>query len=420
MKKVLLIITASVFLGTCQIIQEEEDQANITDKIVGEWVFKLLLDDASIPFNAVLSVEKENLVMYVNNGDESIKVEDIILKRDSIFIQMPFFNSRFFGKLKSDSLIEGFWVDDSRPDNYRIPFKGFYGLNSRFDFDKNNALADYNGSWKIVFDPNSDDSCNAIGIFHQEGNQIEGTVLTETGDHRFLQGNVSGNIINLSCFDGAHAFLYSGVKDENENIHGILWSGKHFTTTWIGEKNNTFKLRHPDSLTYLKNESNIMELEFQDFDNHRVSFSDDQFKNKVLIIQIMGTWCPNCLDESVVFNDFYSAYNDQGLEIVAITYERGNDMDVIAKTINRYKKQVGLKYPFLYGGTSSKALATEQFNMLSDIIAFPTSIIVDRNGKVRKIHTGFYGPGTGEHYLDFIKDISSFIETLLGEELISS
>lgn len=416
MKNFLFIITISAFLSGCHFYNDDTSSPKNITKVVGEWVFKLQIDTELIPFNTVISEENGQLSMEINNGKESITTVDITLISDSIFIRMPYFNSRFFGKLLSDSLIEGYWLDESRPDNYKIPFQAYSGQISRFDFDPELPSANYDGSWKIIFNPaETEDQCRGIGVFHQNGNYVEGTILTETGDHRFLQGNIIGNTIHLSCFDGSHAFLYAGTLTEDNQIKGTFWSGKHYHVDWVGERNDTFKLDHPDSLTYIKNENSITGLTFSDFNNNQISFNDDVYKNKVLIIQIMGTWCPNCLDESVVFKDLYARYHKQGLEISAIAYERGNDIEIIKKRIARYKKQLGLEYPFLYGGTASKSLASEQFSMLNEIISFPTAIIIDRKGSIRRIHTGFYGPSTGNHYLNFKTELNLFVEELLAE-----
>ena len=54
--------------------------------------------------------------------------------------------------------------------------------------------------------------------------------------------------------------------------------------------------------------------------------------------------------------------------------------------------------------------------MLKDIIGFPTTIIIDKKGDVRKIHTGFSGPGTGEHYIEFISEFEKLTNDLLAEK----
>jgi hypothetical protein len=53
--------------------------------------------------------------------------------------------------------------------------------------------------------------------------------------------------------------------------------------------------------------------------------------------------------------------------------------------------------------------------MLNKIISFPTTIIIDKKGIVRQIHTGFSGPGTGEYYNKFVEEFTRFMEKLEKE-----
>jgi len=61
--------------------------------------------------------------------------------------------------------------------------------------------------------------------------------------------------------------------------------------------------------------------------SEKVSLSDPKYKNKAVIVQIMGSWCPNCMDESAYLSKVYKQYNKQGLEIIALAYERTSDAE---------------------------------------------------------------------------------------------
>jgi len=53
---------------------------------------------------------------------------------------------------------------------------------------------------------------------------------------------------------------------------------------------------------------------------------------------------------------------------------------------------------------------------IKKISAFPTSIFIDKKGKIRKIDSGFNGPATGEYYTKFKKEFEQFVEKLLAEK----
>jgi len=127
----------------------------------------------------------------------------------------------------------------------------------------------------------------------------------------------------------------------------------------------------------------------------------------------MGSWCPNCLDEVRYYKELYNKYHDQGLEIISICYEMGNDFDDYVTNINRLKNKLGLEFTFLVGGVANKGLASEHFSMLNEVISFPTSIFIGRDAKVKLVHTGFNGPGTGSYYREYIEETNLLIESLL-------
>jgi thiol-disulfide isomerase/thioredoxin len=147
-----------------------------------------------------------------------------------------------------------------------------------------------------------------------------------------------------------------------------------------------------------------------------ISLSDDRFKNKVVVLQIMGTWCPNCLDESKYLAQYYKEHS-KDLEIIGLAFEYVKTEEKAFANINRLKERIGITYPILLAqvGSSSKAKANDKLPMLNHVLSYPTTIILDKNGKVRKIQTGFNGPATGERYTKFKAEFESLIANLKVE-----
>ena len=136
---------------------------------------------------------------------------------------------------------------------YRIPVKLKYGYTTRFTV-LTEATSSTAEKWEVTFDPQSDSPYKSIALLSSLGNKVSGTFLTETGDYRFLDGNRSGDSLYLSCFDGSHAFLFK-ANLISDSIYGDFLSGKHWKGVWNGKVNPNFELTHPDSLTYLVNET---------------------------------------------------------------------------------------------------------------------------------------------------------------------
>lgn len=367
-------------------------------------------DTLNLPFNFEV-VSGSHLQVF--NAEEVIEVNDIIYENDSVLIQMPVFEGFIIAKIE-DKKLNGRFVKPSL--NRIMKFKAEKNT-TRFENYERLSRFNISGNWETVFSPNSEeDKYIAKGIFKQEGNKVTGTFRTTTGDYRYLDGVLNANQLQLSTFDGAHAFLFTA--EVNDSImKGMFYSGNHWKEPFIAKRNETFELPDANSLTYLKSGYDKVEFSFPDEDGNLISLEDKRFKDKVVLIQIMGTWCPNCLDESKYYAEFYKNNKNKDLEIIALAFEYVKTQDKAFKNIKRLKENVGISYPVLLAqyGSASKVKANEKLPMLNHVLSYPTTIYIDKKGEVRKIHTGFNGPATGEKYTQFKTELEAFIYELLNE-----
>jgi len=382
----------------------------------GIWRGVLHTPGGELPFNFKLSpLTNKSYFMTIINGDEGIVVKDVFVEDDSVYIRLPVYDSEIKAAILDDTL-KGMWINHARKTEKRIPFSAIYGLDYRFIKREKARELIVEGTWEVVFSGIEDvDSSKAIGAFIQNGNVVTGTFMTSTGDYRYLEGSVIGNDLFLSCFDGSHAFLFKAKINPDQTLTGDFWSGLHWHELWYAKKNKDFHLPDPYSLTYLKEGYDRLTFSFPDPTGKMVSLDDERFKNKVVIIQIMGTWCPNCLDESTFLSFFYNKNRRRGVEIVALDYEKTEDIEQIKTNITRLKKELKIDYDILIAGEADKKKAAETLPMLNHILSFPTTLFIDRTGAIRKIHTGFTGPATGQYYDRFVKEFSSYVDELLDE-----
>tara|TARA_Y100000589_G_scaffold321098_1_gene351897 strand:- start:113578 stop:114819 length:1242 start_codon:yes stop_codon:yes gene_type:complete len=381
----------------------------------GNWLLTFSITDEKLPVNLHINIKQDSSYTFtIINGKEKITYADsnVVIKGKSILITDPVFESWFEGKIISSKKIIGKWYKGV---DYSIPFEAVYGIEQRFKINNKNVPENINGKWEATFSPNTKEEYKAIGIFNQDGNVIDGTFATEFGDYRFLNGVMDGDSLKLSTFDGSHAFLFK-AKLINDTLKGIFWSGTHWKEKWTAIKNDTFRLRNPEELTYLKEGFNEINFKLPDLDSNIVEFPSVQFKNKVVIINIMGSWCPNCKDELIYLSKIYNKYHDEGLEVISIAFERNKDFWKNVEAVKKEKNFAKAKHLFLIGGKASKVEASKVFPMLNQIISFPTSIFIDKKGNIRKIRTGFYGPATGKYYTEYCQRTDSFIRILLNEE----
>ena len=378
----------------------------------GVWRGELKISETeTLPFNFEITAKKG---MKIFNADEVILVDDIEYRNDSIFIKMPVFEGYFALKM-TDTIIQGNFIKESL--DRVLPFKAVYNEKTRFDAPTQPATFNVSGNWEAVFSQGvKGDEYVAKGIFKQEGTKVTGTFRTATGDYRYLQGVMDGDELKLSTFDGAHAFLFTATVSNNA-MQGTFYSGNHFNEPFIAKRNDKFELPDENKLTFLKEGYEKIAFKFPDTSGKIISLKDEQFKNKVVIVQIMGSWCPNCLDESKYYSEYQKENQDKDVVFVALAFEYAKTKEAAFKSIERLKDGVGINYPILLAqyGTSDKVEAQEKLPMLNQVLSYPTTIFIDKTGKVRKIHTGFNGPATGEKYLEFKKEFERFVSGLLEE-----
>lgn len=375
--------------------------------------------DGALPFTFdVIYTDKDNFYIDIINGEERIKVEDIDFRhskgtdKDTVYINFPHYDS-YIKAIYDERVMEGYWIVTNR-ENYMIEFVAIHGNNHRFTTVKEKTAMDVTGKWDVMFGLDEEEPWPAIGEFKQQENKVSGTFLTETGDFRYLDGNIQGNKMFLSCFDGSHAFLFESKILDDKSMIGTFRSGSHYKTTWKGKQDPQASLVSPDSLTYIKDGYKEFNFSFPDLEDQMVSLSDERFQGKAKIVQILGTWCPNCADETAFLSEFYKK-NKEHIEVIGLAFEKHKDPAKSKQAIQQFKSRFDVQYEVLLAnGSSSKKEASDLLPMLNKVISYPTMIFIDKNNKVRKIHTGFAGPATSE-YANFIKDFNTFTTALIKE-----
>jgi thiol-disulfide isomerase/thioredoxin len=368
-------------------------------------------DEQNIPF--IFEVEsKDKLKIF--NAEEVIEVNEIKYKNDSVYIYLPVFEEFIVAKISNEERLDGYYISPDR--DRKVPFVAEGHENARFNV-KAKSRQNVTGVWETVFSKGiAGDEYIAKGIFKQSGDKVTGTFRTTTGDYRYLEGVMDGDSMKLSTFDGAHAFLFT-AKVNDSTMEGTFYSGNHWKEPFVAKRNANYELPSAEDLTFLKEGYDSFAFTFPDENGAMVSLDDERFKNKVVVVQIMGTWCPNCLDESKYYTKFYDANKNKNFEIVALAFEYAKTEQEAFNRISRLREKLNIDYPILlaqYGG-SDKAKAQEKLPMLNHVLSYPTSIFIDKTGKVRKIHTGFNGPATGEKYTEFTRDFEGFVSDLLEE-----
>lgn len=384
-----------IIFSSCQPKVENlnsEDQINTEKNTIWRGVISLN-DSTELPFNFGWKSTAEKFEMTIMNGEERIVSNSVLEIDDSLKIEFPVFTNYLKVKLTEDKMLGSYVNPDFA--NYILPFKAFSNDTDRFvNSESIDPCCSLHKKWAVKFSPETEDEYPAIAYFEQNGKKVTGTFNTETGDYRFLEGNLNGNTLQLSTFDGAHLFMFKGNIIESDSIDGVFYSGRTWSEPWLAYRDDAFELSDPDSLTYLKEGFKTIAFSFLNEKGDMISLSDPKFENKPVILQIMGTWCPNCMDESRYLKKVYDQYNSKGLEIISLGFERPKNAKAVFKRINKLRSDLELEYPILWAGSSNKKEAARVLPMLNHVMSFPTAIYLNRKHEIVKIHTGFSGPGT--------------------------
>jgi thiol-disulfide isomerase/thioredoxin len=376
----------------------------------GTWRGVIDIQGKELPFGLEIMKDGDSYQANLVNAGEKILLDEITITGDTVDVVLHVFDASLRAKILGDKL-EGTFVKKYAP-QANMPFSATFGDTYRFVPASNEATVDYSGKYQVMFKTEKE-SYPSIGMFSQQGSHVTGTFLAPNGDYRFLEGDVVNGQLMLSTFDGNHAFLFTAEKN-GDSIRGDYYSGKSSHETFKGVRNENAVMPDAEALTYLKPGYDRLTFAFKDLEGNPVSSEDPRFKDKVVIYQVFGTWCPNCMDETKFLNSWYKENRDRGVVIVGLAYERKDDFNYASTRVKKMIEKWNVGYDFLIAGVNDKEKAAATLPALNKVLAFPTTIFVGRDGKVKYIHTGFEGPGTGIYHERFKERFDEIVNEMLG------
>lgn len=407
-----VLILATLLLSWSSLNAQIKPSAN------GTWLGAIVLDPTEkqmdVPFNMNIATKGGVSSITISTAEDKIVVNEIFATGDSILFKMPVFVSEITFKDKGDSLV-GCYYPRGKGNGVAYKFYALKGETDRFPWNKEQPKANISGRWRYIANPNTDKADTLVAEFKQQGARFTGTILNPTGDMRFLEGKIAGSKFYMSGFDGGRAAIFTAEIAENGAlINGRMMTSPSYKPTWSAYRDEKAKIAVSKDLIRVKKGVKTFEFSVKDMNGNTFTSNDPRLKGKVLVVQASGSWCPNCLDDTRLFQKLYEKYNSRGLEVVSLMFEE-KDLESSKYRMQRFINQTGAKYPFYYAGSRSKQNKDAVLYPLEGVVAFPTTIFIDKKGQIRSVHTGFSGPGTGQHYIDLVNEITHTIEELLNE-----
>jgi len=382
----------------------------------GAWRAEVQQGEVSVPFNFEVSATTDGYEVVYLNDPERMPVEQVRFAPDGrLELNFPSYSAELIAQVDGPRM-SGTIRLPRKSSVTELPFTAEHGKDWRFFPEPAAEFEDFTGRWEVSITVEKFDFTQpAVALFNQQGPALSGTVNTQVGDYRFLHGEVRGGELYLSTFDGSGTQLWRAALQPDGSLKGRFYSVTYGEAVWTAKRNPEFRLEDPTTLTYIKPGYDKLEFSLPDLDGELVSLDDPRYDGKVVLVVLGGTWCPSCHDEAQFMVPFEQAYSDQGLEVVYIMFEYSDDFADSEAQLRAFKKRYQVDHPILFAGESSRESRGEKLPMLNDIVAFPTTLFVDRGGKVRRIHTAFPGPATGQEHEDYKREFRAFVEMLLAE-----
>jgi len=412
MRKIYTLLLLTIFLCTVLITACHSGTVPLTE---GLWRGAFVLPREQIPF--VFEVKHnstDSTAVYLINGEDRFKTNKVTYSNDSVSIPIDLYDVVLKGKVTANAF-EGSYIKTAANRKItRVPFKAEYGSLPRFPSDNTPPSATLDGTWDVTI-TSSGNTDKTVGNFTQKGAILTGTILGETGDYRFFEGAIHGKTFSLSAFGGSAPYLVKGEFVNDNTFNGEFVTLRQ-TSKIEGKRNPKAALPDPYSASHLREGFTTIGFTFPNPEGKQVSLSDPKYQGKVVIVTILGSWCPNCLDENTFLASWYKSNRERGVEIIGLGFERKDDFESAAKSLTSLKNRLGIDYEILFAGKSSTESASKALPALDRIAAFPTTLFIDRKGVVRKVHTGFSGPATGKFYVEFKQEFNALIDKLVAEK----
>jgi thiol-disulfide isomerase/thioredoxin len=252
-------------------------------------------------------------------------------------------------------------------------------------------------------------------FLRQSGADVTGSILRVDGDTGTLSGHWQGESLLLSHFAGERPVLFEATLRPDGTLDILLNKQNKYLAARVSDAQakGIPEPANPSEYTRVKDPGEPFHFRFPDINGRIVSDTDPQFHDKVVLLAIGGTWCPNCRDEAPFLVDLYRRFHAKGLEIVALSFEANGSLEEDRPRIASFIKEFSVPYPVLYAGAIGDV--SEKLPQIVNFGAYPTTIYLGRDGRVASIHAGFASSATGQAHDALQQEVIALVERLVAE-----
>lgn len=375
------------------------------DPLAGSWRAVLDLAGGQLPFHVDVTAGSKGLAARICNGPSCTDASAIVRAGDSVIVELADYAATIALRIRGDSLA-GTYRNVGNRGPRAIPFRA-----SRGRWPAASGLPALLGRWDAIF---TTDQRKSPRVFEFRAGRtgLEASFEANSGDYGLFWGRADADSFRLAHFDGSFVYLITG-RLSGDTLTGIFHAGVRTQTPFVAVR-TTGKphLVQPTELTRADTTAPF-QFSFPDLNGRTVTNTDPRFAGKVVVIDIFGTWCPTCHDAAPALVDMYRRYRARGLEVVGFAYEVSPDSAVANPLIRRFRDKFKIPYSLLRGGINDVEATAATLPQLTGFTAYPTTVFLGRDGRVKAVYAGFRGPATGEHYQKQLADYERILAGLL-------
>jgi thiol-disulfide isomerase/thioredoxin len=383
------------------------------ERIDGLWDAVLTVNSYEVPFRIEFAQSGSELRGSFLDGDVKVSSTSGQRDGDSVHLRFDFYNSQLRATLK-DGRLEGAYVRRNKTGEQTYAFVARRFVPAPAPPASGPSIA---GEWILRTDVSGRPPIWRL-LVRQSGAEVTGAILRLDGDTGTLSGTLRDGKLVMSHFSGARAARLEATLEPDGTLHGNLNRRVNFTGARVTEARAKGIPEPPDPsrFTSVRDPSEPFHFRFPDADGRVISDADERFRGKVVIVNIMGSWCPNCHDETPFLVELYRKYRGQGLEIVALSFETFGDAPQDIAQIRAFARRHGVSYPILLAGMTEAGVVERTLPQIANFDAYPTSFFLGRDGRVKSVHAGFASPATGAVHVELKREIEALVARLLAEK----
>jgi len=375
--------------------------------LAGRWDATVIVDGLEIPFPFEITEDGRVAHGAFFNGDLAIRSTDGRFENGTLSLAFAQYATSIEATYANGRL-EGQYV--RRGSRRPYPFQALPAATIDAASADAPSIA---GVWTIPTESSKGEKAWRF-IVRQSGAEVSGAILRVDGDTGNLTGSYHDGTFVMSHFSGSRPLLLEVTLEDD----GSLRLRQNRRQELIAVRSDSARAAaldqptDPSRHTTVVDPDELFRFSFPDLDGRIVTNEDPRFAGKVTVVSITGSWCPNCHDEAPFLANLYKTYRDQGLEIVALSFEEEDQLADPAR-LRAFIERYELGYTVLLAGVPDDL--GEKVPQAVNLNAIPTTFILGRDGRVRAVHAGFPSPASGSFYTEVIEEITLQIEELLAE-----